>query len=139
MKPSFLIIILALFSITVFAQKQIEVPDTVTVKVDDRFFTVRVAEKIELRNFIKTDLPAYREGFLIDSSSITCQLLFSVSAIKKTNDEAIVNLRITTLDEKKSSSLNEQVKIKRGEKNDITLKSKLKCMHYKSFSVNVSY
>lgn len=139
MKLEFLMIIFALFGNTVFAQKQIDVLDTVSVKVDDWFFTVRVAEKIELRNLLKTDGPPFSAGFGMQTSNITCEFLFSVSALKKTKDEAIVSLHLATLDEKKSSSFNKQVKIKRGEKKDLKLKSKLKCMYNKLFSVNVSY
>ena len=139
MKPAFLIVIFILLGFTAPAQEQIKVPDTVTVKTDNLVFTVEVVKKNQLLNFLRKGHTPPTEGFQIESSSRTCDLLFQVSAIRKTNDKAIVTLHIATVSERQSSSFDEKIKIKRGEKKDLKLKPKLKCISYNYFPVSIIY
>jgi hypothetical protein len=139
MKLAFLIVIFALFGYTASAQEKIEVSDTVTVKINDSVFIVDVEEKNQLLNLLKKGNLPSKANFEIQSSSRTCNLLFQVFAIRKTNNEAIVTLHIARISEKNSSSSDEKIKIKRGEKKDLKLKPKLKCISYNYFPVSIIY
>jgi len=139
MKPVILLIALAFFTFVASAQQKPEY-DSVTVKIDDLTYLIRVGEKNNIRNIIGWNVyPPYKAGFQIDTSEITCELKFTASAIKKRNGEALVTLNMRTADRSKNSSFDKQLVVKRGEKKDLKLKSRLKCMDHIQYSVTVSY
>ena len=137
MKTVFLILIFALFNIAASAQKQNEISDTITVKIDDDLYTLRIAEN-PLQSLLSRSETPFGYGFLIQTSNRTCDLLFEVSAIRKLSNEALVKFHIATLDGEKSSSFNKRIKLKKGEKKNLILKSKQKCMH-RNYSVSIVY
>jgi len=139
MKQFVLVFSFVLFTFTTSAQEANKV-DIVTVKIDDSVYIIRVAENNRLKNFISDSVyPRYKEGFSVESTEVNCDLLFQASAIKKSRGEVLVTLYIGTREGKKSSSFDKQISLKKGEEKDLKLKSKLKCMGDKQYSVSVSY
>ena len=136
MKRFFLLITFAFFTFTASAQEA----DVATVKIDGSVYIIRVAKDKQIRNFISGNVyPPYKVGFSVEVTEMNCNLSFRASAIKRRDGAAVVTLWIGTLAGKKSSSFDKQIVIKKGEKKDLELKSKLKCMDDKQYSVSVSY